>query len=152
MPATFADTFEVQIINTEAGPILVAAIELVSPANKDRPEHCRALAVKCANYLSQGISLILVDIVTSRRANLHNEVVQLLPDAAAHVFPGDPLVYATAYRSAHYDEGERIEVWLASLAVGEPLPLLPLGLTSDLSLPIDLEATYVTACRKLRLP
>lgn len=31
------DVFEVQVLNEDEGPRLVAAIELVSPANKDRP-------------------------------------------------------------------------------------------------------------------
>src|SRR5262249_24141969 len=31
------DVFEVQVLNEAEGPRLVAAIELVSPANKDRP-------------------------------------------------------------------------------------------------------------------
>jgi len=151
MPATFTDTFEVQVISTEAGPTLVAAIELISPANKDRLEHRRAFAVKCASYLSQGISLILVDIVTNRRANLHDEVVRLLPNGDPYLFPASPLLYATAYRSLRQDQAEQTEVWLAPLAVGNALPVLPLGLTCDLSLPIDLETTYVAACRKLRV-
>jgi hypothetical protein len=151
MPAVFADTFEVQIINTEAGPTLVAAIELVSPANKDRLEHRRAFAVKCASYLSQGISLIIVDVVTSRHANLHDEVVHLLPDGDPYLFPASPLLYAAAYRPIRRDTGEQTEVWLVPLAVGGRLPILPLALTIDLTLPIDLETTYVDACKKLRL-
>ncbi len=151
MPAVFADTFEVQIINTEAGPTLVAAIELISPANKDRPEHRRAFAVKCASYLSQGISLILVDIVTSRHANLHDEVVQLLPDGSPYLFPARPLLYVAAYRRNRREEVEQTDVWLVPLALGEPLPILPLALTSDFSLPINLETTYVEACQKLRM-
>jgi len=151
MPIAFPDTFEVQVINDEAGPTLVAAIELVSPANKDRPEHRRAFTVKCANYLCQGVGLIIVDIVTDRHANLHDEMVGLLPDGNAFEFPEAPFLYATAYRPLRRDEKDQAEVWLSSLAVGQSLPTLPLALTAELSLPINLEATYLTACRKLRL-
>src|SRR5262249_45008568 len=63
LPAVFPETFEVRILNTDAGPKLVAAIELISPGNKDRAAERRAFAAKCASYLSQGISLIIVDIV-----------------------------------------------------------------------------------------
>ena len=42
------DVFEVQVLSVEEGPRLVAAIELVSPANKDRPSNRRMFAVKCA--------------------------------------------------------------------------------------------------------
>src|SRR5690348_6972881 len=34
LPAVFADDFEVRVIDTRSGPRLVAAVELVSPANK----------------------------------------------------------------------------------------------------------------------
>jgi Protein of unknown function (DUF4058) len=151
MPAAFPDTFEVCIIDTEAGPRLAAAIELVSPANKDRPEHRRAFAVKCASYLCQGISLIVVDVVTSRAANLHDEIVRLLSDDGLFLFPSNPTLYATAYRPIRHSEAEQTEVWLAPLAVGRSMPTLPLALTAELCLPIDLEATYMDACRKLRL-
>jgi hypothetical protein len=35
----------------------VAAIEIVSPANKDRPEHRRKFVAKCAALLQQGVSV-----------------------------------------------------------------------------------------------
>src|SRR5262245_42278217 len=36
LPAAFPDTFEVRVLSTDTGPRLVAAIELISPGNKDR--------------------------------------------------------------------------------------------------------------------
>ena len=48
IPAAFPDEFEVLVFQSEGGTTLVAAIELVSPANKDRDAHRRAFAVKCA--------------------------------------------------------------------------------------------------------
>ena len=51
----------------EGGARLVAAIELVSPANKDRAAHRRAFAT-CASHLCQGVGLVIVDIVTSWQA------------------------------------------------------------------------------------
>jgi hypothetical protein len=151
LPGVAPDTFEVQVIGTEAGPTLVAAIELISPANKDRPEHRQAFAVKCASYLFQGISLIVVDIVTSRHANLHDELVRLLPGCEPFLFPTTPALYAAAYRPVRRGDTDQVEAWLVPLAVGQALPTLPLGLPGELCLPIDLEATYVDACRKLRL-
>ena len=61
-PASFPDRFEVLVFEAEEGATLVAAVELVSPANKDRPAHRRAFAVKCASYLCKAFrssSLIL---------------------------------------------------------------------------------------------
>ena len=37
-PAAYPDELEVRVFSNRAGPTLVAAIELVSPGNKDRPE------------------------------------------------------------------------------------------------------------------
>src|SRR5436190_8154644 len=51
------DVFEVQIRVEAEGPRLVAAIELVSPVNKDRPANRRMFAVKCASYLHSGVSV-----------------------------------------------------------------------------------------------
>jgi hypothetical protein len=75
VPAAFPDAFEVLVFESEGGARLVAAIELISPGTKNRDAHRRAFAVKCASYPYRGISVIVIDIVTSRRANLHNEIV-----------------------------------------------------------------------------
>src|SRR3989442_14188408 len=78
LPAVFPETFEVRVLSTDTGPQLVAAIELISPGNKDRETGRRAFATKVASYLYQGISVIIVDIVTNRHANLHNEVLRVM--------------------------------------------------------------------------
>jgi hypothetical protein len=36
--------------------------------------------------------------------------------------------------------------------IGEPLPTLPIWLATDLSVPVDLEATYEETCRALSIP
>jgi Protein of unknown function (DUF4058) len=151
MPATFPDTFEVRIFRTRAGKTLVAAIELVSPGNKDRPLERRAFATKCASYLGQGISLILIDIVTNRRANLHNETMHLMDAAPDLDFPADVGIYAVAYRPVRRQERDEIDLWTRQLTVGEPLPTLPLRLAGDLFVPVDFEAAYQEACRRRRL-
>ncbi len=69
------DTVEVQIMNFFGGPNLVGAIEIVSPANKDRDTTCDAFVSKCANYLQDGVGLVVIDIVTERKANLHSQIL-----------------------------------------------------------------------------
>lgn len=76
--ALITDTVEVLVFNREAGPTLVGVIELVSPANKDRPAHRDAFVSKCAVYLQHGVGLVVVDMVTDRRANLHHELLARL--------------------------------------------------------------------------
>ncbi len=151
VPGAFPDTFAVLVFQSEGGAQLVAAIELVSPANKDRAQHRQAFAVKCASYLCQGISLIILDIVTSRQANLHNDVLRVLGHGEAFALPAEVLLYAVAYRPIVRDQTEQIDVWPATLAVGQPLPVLPLALNAELCLPLDLEATYRAACQRRRL-
>lgn len=151
MPSVFPESFEVRVFSTSTGPTLVAAIELVSPGNKDRPETRRAFAAKCASYLYQGISLIVVDIVTERLANLHNETMRLMEAGARFHLPEDVRLYAVAYRPVRRDQKEEIDLWPATFAIGDALPVLPLVLNQDLSLPVDLEATYTVACRKRRV-
>jgi hypothetical protein len=152
MPAVFPDEIEVQVYATAAGAKLVAAVELVSPGNKDRPETRRAFAAKCASYLTRGIGLVVVDVVTNRLANLHNETVALLGCGEPFLMEPDAATYAVAYRPCRRREGDRIELWPARLRVGEPLPLLPLPLLNAGIVPLDLEATYATACGRSRLP
>jgi hypothetical protein len=151
VPAVFADDFEVRVFNTDTGPHLVAAIELVSPRNKDRPEARRAFAVKGASYLHQGISLIVIDIVTERHANLHQEVMRLLQGDASPPVPADVPLYAVAYRPIRRGEREEIDIWPELLALATRLPGLPLALNAEICLPVDLEATYMDACQRRRL-
>jgi hypothetical protein len=150
-PAVFADDFEVRVFNTRSGPTLVAAIELASPANKDRPETRRAFAIKCASYLHQGVSLIVVDVVTERNANLHNEIMNLMTTNAESHLPTEATLYAVAYRPMRREGREEIDLWPKPLALAAPLPVLPLALNAEMCLPVDLEATYMDACRRRRL-
>lgn len=151
VPAAFLDTFEVRVFSTTAGLTLVAVIELVSPGNKDRPAERRAFAAKCASYLAQGVSLIIIDVVTSRQANLHNDLIHVMQASPDLEFPAETLLYAAAYRPVRRGEQEEIDVWLRQLAVGAALPTLPLRLTGDLFVPVDFEAAYQEACRRRRL-
>jgi Protein of unknown function (DUF4058) len=152
LPAAFPDAFEVLVFEDEGGTRLVAAIELVSPGNKDRAGHRQAIAVKCASYLCRGVSLIVIDIVTSRRENLHNEIMQVLGHGPAFALPPETAIYGVAYRPIVRDQREQIEVWPSSLEIGQPLPVVPLALNAEQCLPIDLEATYTIACQRRRLP
>jgi hypothetical protein len=151
MPAVFPDEIEVQVFRMSGGATLVGAIELVSPGNKDRPETRRAFIAKCASYLQQGVGLVIVDIVTERRANLHDELVRFLEQPDAFAFAEETPLYTVAYRPARSAAGDQIAIWPASLALGQPLPTVPLALRGLPTVPLDLETTYATACEDSRL-
>lgn len=152
IPATFPDQFEVLVFESEGGAKLVAAVELVSPANKDRPDHRRAFAIKVASYLCRGIGAIIIDIVTSRAANLHREIMAILGQKETGGLPNDSSLYAVAYRPIVRDHAEQWDLWIEALAVGQALPVLPLALNAEICLPLDLETTYSISCQRRRLP
>ncbi len=99
-PAAFPPCATVEILSTEGGRTLVAAIELVSPGNKDRSTKRRLFAAKCATYLSRGVGLVVLDVVTSRQGNLHNELAELLLLDAVFRTPAGQSLYAVAYWDA----------------------------------------------------
>jgi hypothetical protein len=144
MPAVFPDEIEVQIIQRSGGPTLVGAIELISPRNKDRSEARRAFAAKCAAYLQVGIGLLIVDVVTERQANLHDELIQLLEQEDVYRFPANSLLYSVAYRPLRTDpDGDQIEIRRVPVVLGQTLPTMPVGLRGGPIVPVDLEATYM---------
>ena len=149
LPATFPPEFGVQVYETSGGPTLVAAIELVSPGNKDREETRRAFAAKCAGLIQRAIGVMVVDIVTSRQS-------EPFPELMALVYPGQPLpamnpLTVVSYRPARVNERDTLEIRHRSLAIGEPLPVLPLALGGLGWIEVDLEATYEDARERSRL-
>jgi hypothetical protein len=151
IPAVFPPSCTIQIISTEGGRTLVAAIELVSPGNKDRATKRRLFAAKCATYLARGVGLVVVDVVTSRQANMHNELADLLGWDPAWRMTDEASLYAVAYRPLRRDGADQVETWPMPLAVGEPLPTVPLSLEAEHCLALDLETAYVEACRRRRV-
>ncbi len=147
--AIVSDVVEVLVYDREGGPVLAGAIELVSPANKDRPEHRAAFANKCAAYLQQGVGLVIVDVVTNRRANLHDELLTRVgsPDNV----PLEADLYAVAYRLVERAEQPSLDIWQHPLHVGQTLPTLPLWLRGNVCLGVDLESTYSRTCQEQRI-
>src|SRR5262249_53360493 len=145
-----ADEVEVQVFADDGDPRLAAAVELVSPRNKDRPQAPQAFAVKCVGYLQQGCSVVVVDTVTTRRADLHDAILSLLGVDARPQVPTS--LSAVSYRAVGRDEEtQQLQLWPAPLALGQPLPTLPLWIGADLSVPLDLEASHRTTCTDLRI-
>jgi hypothetical protein len=147
----FPDDLEVHVRDERDDARLVAVVELVSPANKDRPESRSAFAAKSAAYLYRGVGLVALDVVTGRRFNLHNELIDLLRVDSRFAMPEDALLYAVSYRPVKRGDADQIEVWPAVLKIGAELPVLPLALRGTQPVPLDLEAAYNDACRRSRL-
>ena len=145
------DVYEVRVMQQMGGPKLRAAIELVSPANKDRVSHRRAFAVKCAGYLQQGVVVIIVDVATERTANLHAALADILGLAHPLAWGSSSQLYAVAYRPTQAAAAQRLEAWPEVLTVGAALPTMPLWLSEALCLPLALEESYRATCAALRI-
>ena|SRR5947209_11180182 len=100
------DVFEVQV-HRDGGLEMVAAVELASPRNKDRPSARRHFATKCAAYLQAGVSVVIIDVVTERRENLYAQLLDQLTLPATDGDAGE--LYAVACRSVPPDEPARLE-------------------------------------------
>lgn len=146
------DGVEVQVFADDGDPRLAAAIELLSPRNKDRPAARQAFAVKCVGHLQEGSGLVVVDTVTTRRADLNGAILSLLGlDSESAAMPISSLS-AVSYRTVgREDESQELQLWPASMALGAPLPTLPLWIAPDFSVPLDLEDSYRMTCVDLRI-
>jgi hypothetical protein len=142
--------YEVRVYDERHGRRLVAAVEIVSPGNKDRPENRDAFVSKCHALLQQDVCVVIVDPVTDRPANLYAELAERI-GASPPAVAGSP-IYAVSCRGIRAPDRWRVEAWEHVLAIGSPLPTLPLWLTDRLSVPLELEASYEDTCRGLRIP
>jgi hypothetical protein len=124
---------------------LVAAVELISPRNKDRTISRSTYAARYVGYLLEGVHLLLVDV--------HPRPLGFsFADAIAQELqmPDQPRLeppLAVAYRVGEpaATGGRLLGVWRRSLSIGQPLPPLPLPLTVSAAVDVDLEQTYQRA-------
>jgi hypothetical protein len=146
----FPDEIEVPVYDLHDDRRLLAVIDLVSPSNKHDEAERRSFAGKCAAYLKRGVGLVVVDIVTSRHANLHRELFDPLNRSGASSLVQTDL-YATAYRPCQRGGQGQLDIWAEALTVGQPLPVLPLPLRGLFLVPVDLETTYMETRQDSRL-
>lgn len=141
------EVYEVQVYDRRRRARLVAAVEIVSPSNKDRPESRRAFVAKCSGLLRERVSVTIVDVVTTRTPNLYAELLDFLGRSDPRM--GTEPLYSTACRMTKQGNDWRLETWAQTLSLGEPLPTMPLWLADNLAIPLDLEKSYEESCRVL---
>ncbi len=146
------DEYAVRVYDTRSGRRLVAAVEIVSPANKDRPEHRRVFVAKCAALLQNRVCVAIIDLVTTRTSNLYSDLMELFGQTDPALADGPPPLYAVACRWVKKGDAWFLETWTHPLALGRPLPTLPLWLAENLAVPLELELSYEETCRILRIP
>jgi hypothetical protein len=141
------EVYEVQVYDARRRARLVAAVEIVSPANKDRPESRRAFVAKCAGLLRERVSVVIVDIVTTRTPNLYAELLDFVGQSDPRL--GSEPLYSAACRMTKQGDDWQLEAWAQTLSLHETLPTMPLWLADDLAIPLDLEKSYVESCNLL---
>lgn len=141
--------YEVLIYDVEREKTLVAAVEFVSPGNKDRLEHRQAFVAKCSALLQRNISVAIVDIVTHRGGNLYAELLGELglsdPTLGAEV----PSLYAASCRTWTNEHCNHFDAWAYPVVLGQPLPAPLLWYAPDRALTLDLEGSYEDTCHLL---
>ncbi len=126
---------------------LVAALELISPRNKDRGVARSAYLNRYVGYLIEGVHLLLVDVharpiafsfadAIARELNIDGQP-PLPPPSAVSYRVGEPAAQG----------GRMLAIWRRALLPGKPLPSLPLPLDTALSVEVDLEPSYVAAAQ-----
>lgn len=143
--------YEVLVYDTTEARRLVAAVEIVSPANKDRPAHRRLFVAMCAALLAQGVCVAIVDLVTTRHFNLYGDLLELIGQTDPFLTPEARRLYAAVCRWRRDGNTPLLETWTHAFAIGQPLSTLPLWLADDLAVPLELEPSYEETCRVLRI-
>lgn len=141
------DDVRVEVLTDDGDPRLMAAVELVSPGNKDRATAREAFAAKCAEHLSRGRGVVVVDAVTTRTANLHAGVFAALGAEPPANHPTG--LNAVSYRPLGRDANGQLQTWPFVLEVGQPLPTVALWLGGEFAVPLDLERSHSAACSDL---
>lgn len=141
--------YEVRVYDLERQRQLVAAIELVSPANKDRSESRDSFVAKCAALLRKGVAISVVDLVTFRQFNLYAQLMEFIGHPDRTMSDTGPATYAASCRWVTKGRRAKLEAWSHALVVGQPLPTLPLWLSPEQVVPLNLEPSYEQACQDL---
>ena len=145
------DVYEVRIYNSRRNRRLVAAIEIVSPSNKDRPETRGTFVSKVAALLKHDVCVSIVDVVSTSDFNLYAELMNFLESSDPALGGDPPPMYAVTVRMRREGPRRLMDSWYHPLAIGQPLPTLPVWLKETKAISLALESSYEETCRTLRI-
>lgn len=140
---------EQRAVHIDSHGQLIAAIELISPRNKDRPAARARYLGRCVGYLRQGVHLLLVDVLPRPVGFSFADDLAL---DLGYSQPPTPTPCAVSYRVGEaFPDGTLLASWRRPLKIGAPLADIPLALNVNELVPIDLERTYQQAARRAYL-
>lgn len=145
------DLYEVRVYDSRRNRRLVAAIEIVSPSNKDRPETRGTFVSKAAALLTHDVCVSIVDVVSTSDFNLYAELLKFLDSADAALGEEPQPMYAATLRLRREDRRRLMDNWYQPLSIGQPIPTLLVWLKPTLAISLDLDASYEETCRTLRI-
>lgn len=121
---------------------IIAMVELVSPGNKKGQTSFDAFVHKAQQALLSGIHLLIVDLFppSTRDPDGIHRVIWDREDDGDFALPEDKPLTCVSYMGY-----PGMQVFLEPVAVGDPLPDMPLFLTRAVYVPVPLEATYNAA-------
>jgi len=141
--ATYVRTRRTLAIRHTSGHRLVAMIEIVSPANKDRPATVRDFVDKAVSALQKEIHLLVIDLFPPSPSDPDSMHGAIWDDLYGRPPADKPLTLAS------YTAGVMPQAYVEPVAVGIPLPDMPLFLSPEWYLLVPLEAPYVWAYQGL---
>ncbi len=124
---------------------LIAALELISPRNKDRPLARTTYGRRYCGYLLAGIHLMLVDVHARPIGFSFADQIARELDIPAQPAFAPPMAISYRVGEPAATGGRLLAIWRRNLPTAGFIPSLPLALAVDQSVNIDLEATYMRA-------
>jgi hypothetical protein len=129
---------------------VVAVIEVVSPANKDRADSVAGFVGKVTALLRSGVHVVVLDLLPPGRhvpAGLHAAISDAVAGEADEedLQPADASAAFLSYAARPDD----VRAFVEFLRVGDPLPPMPLCLSPDHYIRLPLATTYDETYRRL---
>jgi hypothetical protein len=130
------------VIRHTSNDRIVAMIEVLSPGNKSSRHALRSFLDKAAAALNGGIHLLLVDVHPPGPRDPHGIHGAVLNELGTEEYV---LGRERPLTAVAYSVGAVVEAFVVHFAVGEPIPQMPLFLTSEHYVHVPLEAAYLAA-------
>ncbi len=130
------------VIRHKSNHQVIAVVEILSPGNKNSRHGLRAFVDKAREMLRAGVHLLLIDLFPPGPRDpqgIHQVLWGEFTDDA-FALPADRRLTLAAYIGGPFPEA-----FVQPVAVGLPLPDMPLFLTPEVYVPAPLEATYEAA-------
>jgi hypothetical protein len=93
----------------------------------------------------------VADVVTTRQASLHNELIDLLRLDEGFRQGAEASLAILAYRPTRRGSEDQGEAWAVPLQLAGPMPVLPLAFRGATTVPLDLERTYMETRQRCQL-